>query len=67
LFYRLSVFELVIPPLRERGSDIEVLVNHFLDHLQTDQHGRPPHPFARRIGEAPRLQLARATCGNCAT
>jgi two-component system response regulator HydG len=39
LYYRLSVFELYIPPLRERDSDIETLVNHFLDHFRK-QHGR---------------------------
>jgi two-component system, NtrC family, response regulator HydG len=40
LYYRLSVFELVVPPLRDRGSDINLLVNHFLDHFRR-QHGRP--------------------------
>ncbi|QDT09251.1 sigma 54-interacting transcriptional regulator [Planctomycetes bacterium K23_9] len=39
LFYRLSVFELVVPPLRERGDDIELLVQHFLHHFRV-QHGR---------------------------
>ena len=40
LYYRLGVFELVVPPLRDRGGDINVLVNHFLDHFRR-QHGRP--------------------------
>jgi Nif-specific regulatory protein len=40
LYYRLSVFELVVPPLRERGSDISLLINYFLDHFRR-QHGRP--------------------------
>lgn len=40
LYYRLSVFELIVPPLRDRGRDIELLTDHFLDHFRA-QHGRP--------------------------
>jgi two-component system, NtrC family, response regulator HydG len=40
LYYRLSVFELCIPPLRDRGSDIELLLDYFLEHFRR-QHGRP--------------------------
>jgi two-component system response regulator HydG len=40
LYYRVSVFELHLPPLRERGTDIDLLVNFFLDHFRR-LHGRP--------------------------
>ena len=33
LYHRLNVFPLVIPPLRERGNDVESLAQHFLDEL----------------------------------
>mgnify|MGYP001550332981 CR=1 FL=1 len=33
LFYRVNVIELKVPPLRERGADIDLLVNHFLARL----------------------------------
>jgi two-component system, NtrC family, response regulator HydG len=45
LYYRLSVFELYIPPLRERGIDIERLADHFLDHFRRT-HGRPSMTLA---------------------
>jgi transcriptional regulator with GAF, ATPase, and Fis domain len=40
LYYRLVVFELVIPPLRQRGGDIRTLIDHFFNHFR-QQHGRP--------------------------
>ena len=40
LYYRLSVFELYVPPLRDRGQDIEHLLEFFLEHF-IKQHGRP--------------------------
>ncbi|MBS0209629.1 MAG: sigma 54-interacting transcriptional regulator [Planctomycetes bacterium] len=39
LYYRLAVFELVLPPLRERGKDVELLIDYFMEHF-CRQHGR---------------------------
>src|SRR5882672_4597442 len=33
LFHRLNVFPIAMPPLRERGTDIELLAQHFLEQL----------------------------------
>ena len=42
LFYRLNVFPIRVPPLRERKEDITGLLNHFL-HQMADDYGRPMH------------------------
>jgi Nif-specific regulatory protein len=39
LFYRLNVFTIFLPPLRERKSDILLLAEHFLDKYERE-HGK---------------------------
>jgi len=40
LFFRLAVFPLEIPALRERGDDVVLLANHFASQLGRDLRGR---------------------------
>jgi transcriptional regulator with GAF, ATPase, and Fis domain len=60
LFYRLSVYELYIPPLRDRGSDIQLLVDRFLKHFR-ERHGK----FDLKLSsDANRLLLSYSWPGN---
>ena len=44
LYHRLNVFPLAIPPLRERGEDIDLIASHFLDEM--NQSGGTRKTFA---------------------
>lgn len=46
LFYRLSVYELYLPPLRDREDDIQRLLDFFLEHFR-NQHGKPDIKFSK--------------------
>ncbi|HXH25280.1 MAG TPA: sigma-54 dependent transcriptional regulator [Vicinamibacterales bacterium] len=41
LFFRLSVFPIQIPPLRERGDDVVTLARHFVDRFCRDLTKKP--------------------------
>jgi Nif-specific regulatory protein len=52
LYYRVSVFELHVPALRDRSEDIGLLIDYFIDHFRR-LHGRPN----LAISEAARSKL----------
>ena len=41
LYFRLSVFPIVIPPLRERAADVLILARHFIDKFCRDLNKNP--------------------------
>lgn len=41
LFYRLNVLSLDVPPLRDRGKDLELLVNYFMERLSAEMRLEP--------------------------
>jgi two-component system response regulator HydG len=51
LFYRLSVFTLELPPLRERGEDVALLARFFLESF-AEKYQRPSWPWAADFASA---------------
>lgn len=60
LFYRLNVFPLVIPPLRERKTDILLLADYFVERFSRE-HGKKIHSIS---SPATQLLMAHDWPGN---
>jgi len=54
LYYRLNVFPIVVPPLRDRGKDIELIAQAIIDKF-SDKLNKKIHP----LSEADKAQLSR--------
>ena len=50
IFYRLNVFPIKLPPLRERRNDIPLLLNHFLE-IHAKKSGKPKKKFSKKALE----------------
>jgi len=61
LYFRLSVFPVTVPPLRERHGDIPILARHFAARFSADSKRRVP---ARISGEAMEVLSSYSWPGN---
>jgi formate hydrogenlyase transcriptional activator len=53
LYYRLNVFPILVPPLRERRDDIPLLVKHFVRRFSERQGERVPDAVVDALGTHP--------------
>lgn len=64
LYYRLAVGQIELPPLRERGGDIELLLHHFIKQFNADDNLNPAAEQRELTDEAIGLLAAHRWPGN---
>ena len=67
LYYRLNVFTIALPPLRDRKDDLPLLIQAFIDEFNTRDHRAVRTVSPRGDAAARALRLARATSASSAT
>ena len=65
LYYRLGVFTIHLPPLRERGEDLPLLVRHFVRRFSRELGREIPARVAPRRWTGCEDMLGRGTFGSC--
>ena len=61
--YRLNIFPITLPPLRERLDDLPVLAETLLERL-AGRHGRLPPRFSPEVIERLQRYPGRAMCAS---
>lgn len=64
LFHRLAVGILNLPPLRERGADVELLVDHFMAQINEEGAGKPEAVRKNISADARKLLVSHSWPGN---
>ena len=64
LFYRLAVWVMKLPPLRERGDDVGLLIDHLVEKVDEDLVGQPGYEPKRLSAGARNLLKGQPWTGN---
>ena len=57
LYYRLATFPILIPPLRERGSDVVAIAKHLLNRINDQFSTTEPGFLRKQLADAARRRL----------